>query len=597
MIVHMLQHNKFSVEFEVPISIELSLNTGKFLPRCIKSRLKEYFITISKNEKIETFMPDNNVVILHIQTKKISDLNIFLNTSHVMLEIPLVLYSVKSTLFKYLKEQLKDVLVAVQISDTVFLHLYGIRKLVLKARLDAYKIFFKFLKINYDEDKNSLLINDVSSTYKIVDSYINNKESVFITINDLNVLNLDKPKYNSQTSEDQNSETKNEKKIFTKEFNFDEVIFKFCLYYYSNEIEDILSFNQCFLNISDDFKIRLCGNDFVQFKNCVNEIYNIYFDIVYCDLTFEPNYTSEIFLFKTHTNIHVIGSIDKIIEILCLERSRATVKLNTNKEFEEVLKNNKGQSKLHKIIKETNVNIKTHIFETWVEFEITGQSNKVARTLFLLKQEKPTQICFFIDEKDHKKLIGHGGKNIQKYMKKHSVYIKFMNEPERIKLGYTGNVIIKTPLKNAINLLKMKNEIVNSSNEKIEPNIISIIDFYNIKNKNYRQLYDYIALFNGNKKLRYFESNKSSYEINELLENQENILVKVLGTDKIFIKCWNDLNLKKVSVDDWTIKQDIGITIKDDKYPLRDSNGLNEEYEIIGKNLEELIQKYDIKNE
>lgn len=91
--------------------------------------------------------------------------------------------------------------------------------------------------------------------------------------------------------------------------------------------------------------------------------------------------------------------------------------------------------------------------------------------------ELPCEIAFHIPEIYHKRLIGHGGKNIQKVMKQWAVYVKFLNleqsreracRPNSSCSGYRSiisedlifssyslplpNVIIRTPTKNGIAL-------------------------------------------------------------------------------------------------------------------------------------------------
>ena len=73
-------------------------------------------------------------------------------------------------------------------------------------------------------------------------------------------------------------------------------------------------------------------------------------------------------------------------------------------------------------------------------------------------------MSFFIPEACHKRIIGVGGKNIQRIMKKYGVYVKFSNAEEFSMLGgyfeNNDNVIARTPAKNAENLQLLKEAVL-----------------------------------------------------------------------------------------------------------------------------------------
>lgn len=88
----------------------------------------------------------------------------------------------------------------------------------------------------------------------------------------------------------------------------------------------------------------------------------------------------------------------------------------------------------------------------------------------LLQDELPSEISFCVPEAYHKKIIGVGGKNIQKFMKKHGVYVKFANQAEHQKIGgyyaLKDNVIARTPAKNESALYDLKNDIIELIEDK-----------------------------------------------------------------------------------------------------------------------------------
>jgi predicted PilT family ATPase len=120
----------------------------------------------------------------------------------------------------------------------------------------------------------------------------------------------------------------------------------------------------------------------------------------------------------------------------------------------------------------SNVKIK---FETLNDhnfnIEISGSDGSVLQGLALLQEELPSEISFHVPESYHKRIIGVGGRSIQRIMKKYGVYVKFSNAEEFAQLGgYTDNednVIARTPFKNHMNLESLKLSVMELVNEKV----------------------------------------------------------------------------------------------------------------------------------
>ncbi|KAI8896966.1 hypothetical protein BC833DRAFT_595394 [Globomyces pollinis-pini] len=112
----------------------------------------------------------------------------------------------------------------------------------------------------------------------------------------------------------------------------------------------------------------------------------------------------------------------------------------------------------------------------------------------MLEEELPAEMSFHIPETFHKRIIGVGGKNIQKIMKRFGVYVKFSNMEEYAMLGgyyeNADNVICRTPSKNSINLKDLKASIVEAVNATDLLEEIDHIDFP-------RQLLHYLYGDNG----------------------------------------------------------------------------------------------------
>ena len=141
---------------------------------------------------------------------------------------------------------------------------------------------------------------------------------------------------------------------------------------------------------------------------------------------------------------------------------------NDHREFISGKKN----GKVNKIMQTTNVKIK---FETFNDhnflIDIAGPDNSVLQGLSLLQEELPAEISFHVPEAYHKRIIGVGGRSIQRIMKKYGVYVKFSNAEEFAALGgyndNDDNVVARTPAKNAINLENLKQSVMELVNPKV----------------------------------------------------------------------------------------------------------------------------------
>lgn len=140
---------------------------------------------------------------------------------------------------------------------------------------------------------------------------------------------------------------------------------------------------------------------------------------------------------------------------------------NEHREFISGKKN----GKINKIMQTTNVKIK---FETFNDhnflIDVSGNDASVLTGLTLLQEELPAEISFHVPEAYHKRIIGIGGRNIQRIMKKYGVYVKFSNAEEFAALGgyndNEDNVVARTPSKNAINLENLKQSVMEIVNPK-----------------------------------------------------------------------------------------------------------------------------------
>ncbi|KAI8081585.1 uncharacterized protein BX664DRAFT_268665 [Halteromyces radiatus] len=148
----------------------------------------------------------------------------------------------------------------------------------------------------------------------------------------------------------------------------------------------------------------------------------------------------------------------------------------------------KKYGKINKIIKSSGTNIKFLPSYNNSNCLVQVQSNdidKVFHGLELLSQELPEERSFYVSEIYHRRIIGVGGKNIQRIMKKYGVYVKFSSTEEFIDHGgyfeNEHNVFARTPRKYSGNLNQLYDEIMELITSENDQNWVSytiMIPFY-----------------------------------------------------------------------------------------------------------------------
>ncbi|KAG0357323.1 hypothetical protein BGZ54_000371 [Gamsiella multidivaricata] len=170
---------------------------------------------------------------------------------------------------------------------------------------------------------------------------------------------------------------------------------------------------------------------------------------------------------QTRMAMQFLTEVD-IVKALPSEFKFSVELANEHREFISGKKN----GKINRIMKATGAKIKfdqCNEYNFYVDLSSTI-SAKAMEALALLQEELPAEISFFVPEAYHKRIIGVGGKNIQRIMKKFGVYVKFSNSEEFATLGgyfdNLDNVVARTPSKNAINLDNLKQAVMELVNPK-----------------------------------------------------------------------------------------------------------------------------------
>ncbi|KAF9297497.1 hypothetical protein BGZ88_009899 [Linnemannia elongata] len=187
---------------------------------------------------------------------------------------------------------------------------------------------------------------------------------------------------------------------------------------------------------------------------------------------------------QTRIAVQFLTDID-FIKTLHYEVKFSVELANEHREFISGKKN----GKINRIMKATGAKIKfdpCNEYNFYVDLSSTI-AVKAVEALALLQEELPAEISFYVPETYHKRIIGVGGKNIQRIMKKFGVYVKFSNSEEFANLGgyfdNLDNVVARTPSKNAMNLDNLKHavmELVNPKDKDFVHHSLSIPKHYHL---------------------------------------------------------------------------------------------------------------------
>lgn len=149
----------------------------------------------------------------------------------------------------------------------------------------------------------------------------------------------------------------------------------------------------------------------------------------------------------------------------------------------------KGKGKINRVKARCDVSMRFSSYSehnTLLRIESQYLSKAINGYLMML-EELPAEMSFHIPESHHRRIIGAGGKNIQKIMKEYCVYIKFLNTEDNSSSEdgnkARDNVVVRTPMKNSHNLPKLKNALIASSiTEKVDSSD-EISQFSNVENR------------------------------------------------------------------------------------------------------------------
>lgn len=165
----------------------------------------------------------------------------------------------------------------------------------------------------------------------------------------------------------------------------------------------------------------------------------------------------------------VKAALEMISEIPWVKfaESSIRIKLEIASEHKEFVSGKKN-GKINKIMNQSRTQIVFDGFNDYNFFiDVRGlRYQDVKCGLDLVEQELPASISFHVPDQYHKRIIGMGGQNIQRIMKKYSVFVKFSNAMDRDGSSRDeadfkiDNVVCRTPARNAQSLDLVKQEIM-----------------------------------------------------------------------------------------------------------------------------------------
>lgn len=286
--------------------------------------------------------------------------------------------------------------------------------------------------------------------------------------------------------------------FFTDSMEVGRTAFSYAMIYMKSTIEDALVRNEAYID-DVSYEDSLCKIYFSGFSRkllneVILEIKMLFISIVSVKIkNISQHTTAKIFVFEMEDSLVLLGEIKEIKKMLQEVDGSCEVFVSIPLEIEEFICGKKN-GKINKVSRESGCTLSIRR-STKVSVVIQGSSQNVEFSLSLIEDEMPTEYSFYLHEKHHKRIIGYGGKSIQRLMKKNGVYIKFDSAVEE-----GNNVIIRTPKKNKASLYKMYKDVMELAGEvpllvQGSWRSLSFCDFYSLKWANFRFRIDSVEVF------------------------------------------------------------------------------------------------------
>ncbi|KAH9385174.1 uncharacterized protein NEMAJ01_0070 [Nematocida major] len=284
------------------------------------------------------------------------------------------------------------------------------------------------------------------------------------------------------------------KKLYTSR-----IALAYAFAYMQSTLEDILAKNEAYIDevahTEEGSSLEISGFCCNNLNTAFSEIELLFVSIVSVKIgKIDPYSAANVFVFEVENFLVVVGEIAEVKKILREIDVPCEVSVAISPVIEEFICGKKN-GKLNKVSRESDCAL--HIRKTGaLSVVIQGSSHNAEFSLSLIEDELPTEYAFYLHEKHHKRIIGYGGKSIQRLMKKNGVYIKFdSGAPEA-----ENNVVIRTPKKNKPALHRMYKDVMELAGE--DPflaqgswHALSFCDFYALGFEKFRFRLDGVDVF------------------------------------------------------------------------------------------------------
>ncbi|KAM0672089.1 hypothetical protein CWI42_070530 [Ordospora colligata] len=457
--------------------------------------LQKTFIGIGK---VSVCRDVENKVTVHVKVEHTHSISFIMKLVSgcfrhcIKMELPLYLYSQKTDIFIRIKKIMDQsgTSISIKICKKVEVYICGRIEECLNVRMEIFEMIEKMAGRSVENKKTVVPVQSaVEKGQRVFYRSRINSEDCLVSCEDKNLIGS------------KDSAIADKIQQYFEKLVLDAQKMMYLLHYKAIEIESILAYNQSYMDTNDNDKshvdVTLRGfsaHDVMMARNGIDLLYNEIMKLVISDVDSFSSEEAIVFEVADTRQFLVIGEKKYLMSML--DEGYVEGEIDVDTDTIDFLCGKKN-GKIVKIMRDVDCNIKIQKREssTRICITISGRCRNFVRALEMIEEEFPEELTFHIDEKHHKRIIGYGGKNIQKIMKKHGVYIKFMSDKERRRVGHTDNVLMKTPRKNACNLSTMKQEVMALIEEFDEEltefqTRISFSEFYDFEPSKFRLAFE-----------------------------------------------------------------------------------------------------------
>lgn len=293
-----------------------------------------------------------------------------------------------------------------------------------------------------------------------------------------------------------------DEKVHKHTMRIDPLKLAYCTTYTRSALEDILVVNDAYIEEiveknKGESHIVITSLSERDLFDAVSQLYLFFASIVRLKIQEVSSHcAAKVFILEARSGFVALGEIAEIKKLLQCTDLPCVLVMDISASIEEFICGKKN-GKINKVAKESlcTVQIKKEPSPQDISLVIQGTARNVDFALGLVEDELPAEYAFYLHEKHHKRIIGYGGKSIQRLMKRHGVYIKFDNGARK-----KNNVVIRTPKKNKDSLHRMYKEVMELAGEVPELILgvwssISLLDFYAVPFQTYRIKSDTAEVF------------------------------------------------------------------------------------------------------